>query len=99
MEIIKSKYYQHDDELMMTLFGTLTPSTHQRAEKFFELWCSWRDNRVKLNSIHKKSVRRYLNSIGLTEMQDFQIKGAEVRFKNTEDLAFLKIYLSENTHV
>ena len=36
-----------DDDCMLEVFGTLEPPS-ERTARFFELWCEWRPNRIKL---------------------------------------------------
>ena len=41
-----------DDDCMLEVFGTLEPSTPERTARFFELWCEWRPNRIKLKKTY-----------------------------------------------
>ena len=86
----KSETYMRlfDDDLMMKIFGKLNPTTPERTAKFFELWCEWRPNRIKLKPKTKGYlVKSSLNEMGYKDLFDYQLRGDELRFRTSEDYA------------
>ena len=77
-----------DDDCMLEVFGTLEPSTPERTARFFELWCEWRPNRIKLNpKTQPYTIKILLYDLGMKDLFDFQVRSEEVRFRNQEDYA------------
>lgn len=91
--LFRSEVYQsmYPDDRMMDAFGTLTPTSTERNSYFFNLWMERRKNRFSLSSRETETAKKLLKSIGLSEPWDFQIKGSELRFNNTEDFAMFKL--------
>jgi len=61
----------------------------------FELWMEWRPNRLRVKRESRKVIQVMCNDMGLSDPEDFQIKGTELRFKHTSDLAFMRVNLNE----
>ena len=91
---VRSSIYKrmYPDELMMEAFGTLTPDTTARTAYFFDLWMKRRQYRHMLGAMSAvDSATELLNTIGLRNPWDYQIRGFEIRFEYPEDLAQFKI--------
>lgn len=88
-KIVRSDIYQSifDDEFMQTTFGTLRPTVEERTKYFFDCWMDWRDNRAIVLVRWTPDLRQMLNTLGLREMHDYQIRNKEIRFKRKEDHA------------
>lgn len=102
--IPRSAVYQNifDDDFMMETFGTLTPEVTRRTAYFFEQWMDWKPNTVKLGRPAPQlyRIKTFLNSMGLKDLREYQIRNNEIRFKNSQDLAMAKLNgLQEVIHV
>ena len=90
-----------DDDCMIEVFGKLEPSTPERTARFFELWCEWRPNRIKLKpKTQPYVIKKQLDQLGMKDLFDFQVRSDEIRFKNKEDYALailsgLRPYIKE----
>lgn len=95
------KYYMHDADFMLETFGTTEPSMQEKANKFFEMWLEWHENRLNLppDNTNKKHILKALNNMGLIEYRDFQLKYNQLRFKSVDDLAFAQLCIKEMSHV
>lgn len=90
MQMQRSKTYQKifGDEEMLEAFGTLQPSVSQRTSYFFESWCDWRPNRVKIKKNQDRLCTVMLQELGLKEFWEFQIREGECRFDSDETKAW-----------
>lgn len=94
----RSKIYRelYPDELMMSAFGTLTPSLTERNEYFFKNWMNWADHSLRLpRNISKQYVNKICKNLGYRDQWDYQARGATVRFSSAEQLAFFKLSASD----
>lgn len=95
-DIKRSETYRRifSDDYMLEAFGKLNPSRNERTVYFFEKWCEWHQNRIKLASVTANriaEIKHILDSIGLREFWDYQLRNRELRFADAESLAFFKI--------
>jgi hypothetical protein len=93
----RSEIYKEifDDDEMLTAFGKLNPTVKERTAYFFDCWMDWRNNRLrfsnKIITSDREFLKEKLKQIGLRDLWDYQFRNNEIRFKNTESLAFFKI--------
>lgn len=86
----------YEDNFLMETFGTLSPTLSERANKFFDMWCEWDSTQMFLRrDQHIANIKSLLKGVGLKEFQDYQIKGYELRFKQTESQALAKLILGD----
>lgn len=94
---LRSNTYKElfSDEEMLSAFGCLNPTVKQRTAYFFDLWMQWRNNRLrfttKVFNTEKEKLKDRLKQIGLREFWDYQFRNNEIRFRDTELLAFFSI--------
>lgn len=93
----RSEIYKEifDDDEMLTAFGKLNPTVKERTAYFFDRWMDWRNNRLrfsnKIITSDREFLKEKLKQIGLRDLWDYQFRNNEIRFRNTESLAFFKI--------
>ena len=84
-----------DDEFMMSVFGTLRPTSQERTKYFLDCWLNWKDNSIRFKPVRARAtaieIRRFCNGMGMKDLRDFQVKNHEIRFKSKEDLAMAKL--------
>lgn len=95
-ELKRSATYQRifSDDYMLAAFGKLNPSRNERTVYFFEKWCEWHSNKIKLVPVSANKIteiKHILDNIGLREFWDYQLRNGELRFADAECLAFFKI--------
>jgi len=86
----RSDTYQNlfSDEYMLETFGSLSPNRSTRTAHFFDLWMTWRANRMKLKKhVSISDARTQLKTQGLKEFREFQIRNGEIRFASVNDKA------------
>jgi hypothetical protein len=94
--ISRSSTYQKIfvDDYMLEAFGKLNPSRSERTVYFFDKWCEWHTNKIKIFPVtgsKMSEIRKILDSMGLREFWDYQLRNGEIRFCDPESLAFFKI--------
>jgi len=55
------------DEYMLQAFGKLNPSRSERTVYFFEKWCDWHNNKIKISHLSSQKLIRntkYIRSLG-----------------------------------
>lgn len=100
-KLVRSEIYQSifNDELMMEAFGTLTPSISQRTAYFFELYTEWRPNRIRIRRGRMPEVKRLLRTTGLKDMWEYQVMHNEVRFAQSDHLAWFRLSTDVDQHI
>lgn len=88
--------YLYDKEFLISTFGKLDTTVSERTKKFFAMWCEWDSTRMFLKKENRiPNIKKLLKNQGLKEMQEYQIKGYEIRFKNTDIMAIAKLTIGE----
>lgn len=97
----RSKIYAElfSDEEMISAFGKLNPSIKERTAHFFDLWCEWRNNRIKfnerINTNDSHVIKARLKQFGYRDLWDYQIRNNEIRFRDQELIAFFKMAVGD----
>lgn len=94
--VTRSSTYQKifSDDYMLEAFGKLNPSRSERTVYFFDKWCAWHNHKLKISPVTASKIteiKKILNSIGLREFWDYQLRNGEIRFCDAEMLAFFRI--------
>ena len=98
--LLRSNIHQElfPDELVLEAFGKLNPTSSERTAYFFDCWCDSKNNKFMIKEIINSQrkivvadVNLLLKDMGLKQMWDYQIKGGEIRFRRSEDLAMFKL--------
>ncbi len=85
------------DEYMLQAFGKLNPSRSERTVYFFEKWCEWHNNKIKISHLSSQKlyeIQNILDRLGVKEFWDYQMRNGEIRFVDSETLGFFKISAS-----
>lgn len=94
----------YPDIKLIEAFGTLDPSIGERTDHRNNLWDEWLENSVQIvESITKKDLHykviKTLQASGYRDPFDYQCRpnylGAEIRFKDKNDVYSFKITLAE----
>lgn len=82
------------DEYMLEAFGKLNPSRSERTVYFFDKWCEWHNNKIKISHLNTQKIhdiQKILDQLGVKEFWDYQMRNGEIRFIDSETLGFFKI--------
>jgi hypothetical protein len=95
-ETMKSLY---PDDLMVSAFGTVTPTIEEKTTYFFKKWCDWRENAILLSELgvhtyDSNHIIALCDTIGLKYLWHYQLRDRQLRFYDNAALSFFKIAAS-----
>lgn len=72
----------------MELIKLSDPEIMSRISENFDNWLLWQDHSLVLQSSRDTNmVRELFKQLGIKEPQEVQIRNAQIRFKNKDDMA------------
>jgi hypothetical protein len=91
----------YNPEFLLRTFGTTEPDLWTRTQVFFNTWTQWHQNEIDIGPETKENtlrsgIRSHLRSLGLTEWEDYMIRGPKIRFGSAADTALVKLSMANH---
>lgn len=81
----------YDKEDIIKYFGKRNPTLSERTEYWNDCWVKWRNNRLVIRN--KTEIISNIRQMEISNF-DFMFRGHEIRFRNMEDLLYVKLLIS-----